>query len=75
MRHVVLDASAVSGIDASAAGAIAEGHAGCLARSIILEVARATLGLRVRFDQTGITELLGPEQFHPTVTAAVDNVR
>jgi high affinity sulfate transporter 1 len=75
VRHVVLDASAVSGIDASAVGAIAEVHAGCLARNITLEVARATLDLRERFDETGLTELIGPEHFHPTVTSAVDNVR
>lgn len=71
----MLDASAVSGIDASAVGAIAEVYAGCLARNITLEVARATLDLRNRFDDTGLTELVGgPEHFHPTVTAAVDSV-
>ena len=50
-------------------------YAGCLARNITLEVARATLDLRNRFDDTGLTELVGgPEHFHPTVTAAVDSV-
>ena len=41
VRHVVLDASAISGIDASAVDAVAEVHAGCRARNITLEIAQS----------------------------------
>lgn len=72
VRHVVLDAAGLSRIDAGVVDAVAEVHAGCRARNITLEIARATSELRERFDATGLTELLGPEHFHPTVTAAID---
>jgi MFS superfamily sulfate permease-like transporter len=72
VRHVVLDAAGLSGMDASAVDAVAEVHAGCIARNITLEIARATGDLRERFDATGLTELLGAEHFHPTVMAAVE---
>lgn len=73
-RHVVLDASAISGIDASAVDALTEVHSGCLERNITLEVAQATAELRARFDDTGLTDLIGREHFHPTVVAAVTAV-
>jgi high affinity sulfate transporter 1 len=71
IRHVVLDASAISGIDASAVDAVTEVQAGCLERNITLEVAQATAELRERFDDTGLTDLIGHQHFHPTVVAAV----
>ena len=72
VRHIVLDASAISGIDASAVDAIAEVHAGCRARNITLEIAQATSDLRRRFDDTGLTDIVGADHFHPTVAAAVE---
>ncbi|MGN8247047.1 SulP family inorganic anion transporter [Cellulomonas soli] len=68
---VVLDAGGLSGIDATAVDAVAEVHAGCLARNITLEVARATADLREHFASTGLTDVIGTEHFHPTVVAAV----
>lgn len=72
VRHVVLDASAISGIDASAVDAVAEVHAGCRARNITMEIAGATTDLRQRFDETGLTDIIGADHFHPTVAAAVE---
>ncbi|NTW42570.1 MAG: hypothetical protein HGA44_22310, partial [Cellulomonadaceae bacterium] len=51
--------------------AVAEVHAGCLARNITLEVARATADLREHFASTGLTDVIGTDHFHPTVVAAV----
>lgn len=74
VRHLVLDASGLSGIDASSVDALTEVHDGCLVRNISLEIARATADLRDRFDETGLTTLFGPEHFHPTIQEAVDRV-
>ncbi len=75
VRHLVLDAAAITDIDAGAVAAVAEVRAGCLARNITFDVARATADLRRRFDETGLTELLGEDHFHATVAAAVATVR
>ena len=70
VRHLVLDAAMISGIDASAVGAVREVRAGLHCRNITFEVARATDELRDQFDQTGLTGLIGAEHFHATVTGA-----
>lgn len=75
VRHLVLDVTALSGVDASSVDALTELHAGCLARNITFEIAHATRELRERFDETGLTEVFGAEHFFPTVEAAVDVVR
>ena len=72
MRHLVIDAAPIGGIDASAVEAVREIHAGLCSRNITLEVARSTDELREQFEATGLIELLGAEHFHPTVTAAVE---
>lgn len=71
VHHLVLDATMISGVDAAAVGAIREVQAGLHGRNISFEVARATDELRADFDATGLTELIGPEHFHGTVSAAV----
>jgi SulP family sulfate permease len=71
----VLDATALSGIDASSVDALAEVHAGCQTRNITLDIAHATSDLRARLDETGLTELFGVGNFYPTVPAAVENAR
>ena len=71
VRSLVLDATALSGVDAGSVDAIAEVHAGCVARNITFNVAHATSELRERFDETGLTELIGTECFHPTISAAL----
>jgi len=65
VRYVVLDATALSGIDAGSVDAVAEVHAGCERRNITLEIAHATGELRQRFDDTGLTDLIGADHFHP----------
>jgi len=75
VRCLVLDATALSGIDASSVDALAEVHAGCQTRNITLDIAHATSDLRVRLDETGLTELFGSDNFYPTVPAAVENAR
>ena len=71
VHHLVLDATMISGVDASAVGAVREVQAGLRGRNISFEVARATDELRAEFDATGLTEVIGPEHFHGTVSAAV----
>jgi MFS superfamily sulfate permease-like transporter len=72
VHHVVLDASSISDIDASAEVALREVISGLRDRNIELHVARATDELRRRFDDVGLTEEIGADHFHATVTAAVD---
>ena len=69
--HLILDATMISGIDASAVGAITEVRTGLHSRNITFEVAHATDELREQFDQTGLTGVVGAEHFHGTVAAAV----
>jgi len=71
VRHLVLDAAPISGIDASAVEAVRKIHEGLRTRNITFEVARATEEMREQFDETGLIELIGAEHFHATVTAAV----
>ena len=74
VRHLVLDASMISGVDAAAVGAIREVHQGLTHRSISMDVARATTELRAQWDSTGLTSLIGADHFHPTIAAAVETV-
>jgi MFS superfamily sulfate permease-like transporter len=75
VRHVILDASFISDIDASAEVAVREVIDGLRERNIELHVARAALELRQRFDEVGLTEAIGTDHFHGTVTAAVEACR
>ena len=75
MRHVILDASFISGIDASAEVALREVIAGLRERNIELHIARATAELQSRFDLVDLTDAVGRDHFHATVTAAVDACR
>lgn len=72
VRHVVLDASFISDIDASAGAALREVLSGLGERNIELHVARATVELRRRLDDVGLVDAIGASRFHPTVDAAVD---
>ena len=75
VRHVVLDGSFISDIDASAEVALREVIDGLRERNIELHVARAALELRERLDAVGLVETIGADHFHGTVTAAVDACR
>jgi high affinity sulfate transporter 1 len=72
VRHVVLDASFISDIDASAEVALREVVDGLRERNIELHVARAAVELRQRFEDVGLTALIGPDHVHGTVGAAVE---
>lgn len=71
VRHVVLDASSISDIDASAEVALREVIEGLRGRNIELHIARATVELRLHLDEVGLTDVIGADHFHDTVTAAV----
>jgi MFS superfamily sulfate permease-like transporter len=71
VRHVVLDASSISDIDASAEVALREVIEGLRGRNIELLIARATVELRLHLDEIGITGMIGADHFHGTVNAAV----
>ena len=72
VHHLVMDAAMISGIDASGVAALREVQAGLQARNITFEVARATAELNQQLRETGLTELIGIEHLHGTVTAAVE---
>lgn len=72
VRHLVLDASFISDIDASAEVALREVIDGLRERNIELHVARATVELRERLAAVDLTDLIGVEHFHGTVASAVD---
>jgi high affinity sulfate transporter 1 len=71
VRDVVLDASFISDIDASAEVALREVVSGLRERNIELHVARATAELRRRLDEVRLTELIGADRLHSTIAAAV----
>jgi MFS superfamily sulfate permease-like transporter len=71
LHHVVLDASFISDIDASAEVALREVVDGLHERNIDLHLARVTVELRDRLDAVDLTDTLGADHFHGTVSAAV----
>jgi hypothetical protein len=72
---VILDASLISDIDASAEVALREVIGGPRERNIEPHVARATAELQLRFDDVDLTDVIGADRFHGSVTAAVDACR
>ena len=70
-RALVLDAEAISELDASGAEAIQQLVDDLRANDITLVVARMKQPTRDRADATGLTDLIGADNFHPTVRAAV----
>ena len=75
VRHVILDGSFISDIDATAEVALREVIDGLRDRNIELHIARATVELQQRFDAVGLTESIGQNHFHGTITSAVDACR
>jgi high affinity sulfate transporter 1 len=75
VRQVVLDASFISDIDASAEVALREVVEGLRERNIELHVARATAELRQRLEDVGLTELVGADHIHSTIAGAVERCR
>jgi SulP family sulfate permease len=71
IHDVVLDASFISDIDASAEVALREIIDGLRQRNIELHLARAAVELRDRLAAVDLDTAIGPHHFHGTVTAAV----
>ena len=70
-RWLVFDAQFVSEVDASGAEAVEELYSQLADRDVRFVVARLEDHAQHRFDTTGLTELIGRDNFHPTVEAAV----
>ena len=75
VHHVVLDASFISDIDASAEVALREVLDGLHERNIEMHVARATVELLERLTAVDLDDAIGTDHFHGTVTTAVDACR
>ena len=75
VRHVVLDGSFISDLDASAEVALREVIDGLRERNIEFHLARAAQELRDRLASVGLLEIIGADHLHGTVTAAVDACR
>jgi MFS superfamily sulfate permease-like transporter len=75
VHDVIVDASSISDIDASAQEALREVIGGLRQRNIRLRIARATTELRLELDAVGLTDVIGADHFHGTVTTAVDACR
>jgi MFS superfamily sulfate permease-like transporter len=74
IRHLVLDMAGVPGLDSSAAAGLRELHDGLLTRNVSLQIARATDPLEAAMARLGLVELIGADNFHGTVTFAVESV-
>jgi SulP family sulfate permease len=70
-RWVLLNAEAVTYVDATAIDMLLELQAELADQGILLAVARAKGMLRDVFDSTGLTAAIGPENFFPTVRTGV----
>jgi SulP family sulfate permease len=70
-RWLILDAEAVTHVDAAGLAAIEELVRGLAADGVGLAVARMRAAIRERLDEAGLTAVVGAERFHPTVRAAV----
>ena len=70
-RWLVFDAQFVNDVDASGAEAVEQMYASLRARDVHFVVARLEDHAQHRFDATGLTDLIGTANFHPTVEAAV----
>jgi MFS superfamily sulfate permease-like transporter len=73
-RHFVLDVAGVPDLDTSAAAGLRELHDGLESRNVSLQIARASEPLASVMDRLGLVELIGADNFHGTVTAAVESV-
>ncbi len=73
-RWVVLDAEAMTHIDATGIAALEQTIARLETDGVGLAVARARAHLVDRLGQAGIVERIGSDRFYPTVRAAVEGV-
>ena len=72
VRWVVLNAEAWTYLDATAIDALRQLHEDLRARNVVLAFAKLKGRQREIFAETGLTEVIGPEHFFPTVRTAVE---
>jgi SulP family sulfate permease len=70
-RWLVFDAEAMTHVDSAGLAAIGDLVRGLERDGVTVVVARMRSVTRERFDESGLSEEIGPERFHPTVRAAV----
>ena len=71
-RWLVFDAEALSHVDAAGLEALGEEADDLAKDGIGLLVARLKTPVQERFDESGLTDKIGRDRFHPTVRSAVD---
>jgi MFS superfamily sulfate permease-like transporter len=71
-RWLVFDAEAVSHVDSAGLDALRELAEDLRQKGIGLLVARLKTPVQEGFDESGLTEAIGRDRFHPTVRAAVE---
>lgn len=74
-RHIILDFEGVGSIDATAAEQLIELHEDLAAKDITVAVARANKDVVDLMDRSGLSEILGPQNVHLTINAAVKGYR
>lgn len=75
IRCLLLDAEAIPDIDTTAADTLKEIHQELSGKGITLAIARANKPLRETMGLTGLEELIGAENFYPSVRAGVEAFR
>jgi SulP family sulfate permease len=68
---LVLDAEGLTDVDSAGLDAIADLATGLAGEGIVLHVARMKAPVHTRLEDAHVTDVIGPERFHPTVRAAV----
>ncbi len=71
---LVFDAEAVTHADSTGLEALEELTKDLRRNEITLVIARLRTHMQEQFDLSGLTEVIGPEHFHPTVHGAVDAI-
>lgn len=71
VKWLVIDAEAMNYVDGTAVETLRKLHRELSEQNVTLAMARVKALLRRIFQNTGTTELLGPENFFPTVRSAV----
>ena len=74
VRHLVVDASAITAIDYSAARAVRDLMKSLTARGVTVVFGRVSPYLRSDMDRHGISAALGPSRIFATLHEALENV-
>ncbi len=75
IKCLLLDAEAIPDIDTTAADTLKELHRELSGNGIVLAIARANRPLRETMRLTGLEDLIGPENFFPSIRAGVQAFR